>query len=692
MPRYQFSSFPRGALRYWIIAIGVAALAVLPASPLPHPQFDTRDHAFVQKVSPHPSLPEDVRRRMLMRDARNQRRLNYTRNPVRDAGMRRQFNDLSSNRVRTLVSGEKHYPCVLIKYPDLENSYTAQDFQNLLFEDRGVPTGSLRDYYLEASYGLLSIRGAMAGWYTATNPRSYYGYAKGWIYEARLAYEAAQAADADGVNWADYDNDGDGYVDTLWVVHSGMGMEESGDDSDLWSHQWTFHTAYNSDPEHTFPGVFSTSTDDPNRPGQKIKINSYIIQPEVTYGGALETIGVFAHEFGHALGLPDLYDTGWVFAGRADIGAGLGGASLMANGAWGGNGSDSRVPAQLDIWSKADLGWISPSEITHAGTYTLEPIETNQAGYKLTPQDGSGEYFLIENRSATGFDRDLFATGLFIYHIDPSVISAYRSGNAINQNVHAFGVALEEADAESDDYWTTHLFRGGEYIGFSSDSWPFDARTSFSQTSIPSTKSNAGTTRNVAIDSISARFSSMSFVASGEFPPPATATPTVTPTPTMTSTPTEVAPTDTPVPVTTPERPTPTQTRTPVSTPSRKPSSDIAVIAVEGPTMARIGRSTTLGAELQNVGTLGSGSFVVGFYLGASKASISSSTKPMAQVSVSSVAPGTRKTIYAKVKIPKSYKARKYYGGAIVDPKNLISDASRANNRGFTARPIKVRK
>jgi hypothetical protein len=281
-------------------------------------------------------------------------------------------------------------------------------------------------------------------------------------------------------------------------------MEETGLQQDIWSHSWSFSGAG--------LGVYTTSTADPAHPGQKIKIDKYIIMPETSRwsgGGSITSgivgIGVFCHEFGHALGLPDLYDTG-------GAGAGLGNASLMAGGGWGGNGSDSRYPAHLDAWSKADLGWLAPTTVTANGNYSVKSIETNQSCYRLKPLGSTAtQYFLIENRQHTGFDKTLFDTGIFIYHIDESIIASYRGSNTINVNTHAYGVALEEADINTDSYSAMHLFTSA-VRGWPGDAWPNTtrARTAFSEKSIPSTKLNSGAVQDCGITGMPAKSDAMS--------------------------------------------------------------------------------------------------------------------------------------------------------------------------------------
>ncbi len=449
-------------------------------------------------MPPNPHFPPEILEDMKKEDALTMRDCNYTVNPIRDAGKSGMQNSLSNVVMQTLVTGTKKMPCILIKFPDQNNINTTTDFQDMLFTVGGISTGSVRDYYQEVSYGKMTIDGIVNGWYTTNNPKS--GYAGT---TAKCAYEAAQKADAAGFNWAPYDNDGDGYVDSLWVIHSGLGAEESGDkNNDIWSHSWDFYSAG--------LGVYTTATDWPGHAGQKIKIKKYIIMPERSKSaggnGTIESIvgiGVFCHEFGHALGLPDLYDVG-------GTGEGLGNASLMAGGSWGGNGGDTRYPAHLDAWSKIDLGWLTPDVISTNGNKTLNYVESNNSCYLLKPLGSTNnQYFLVENRQHTGFDSTLFATGIFIYHIDEDIISSYRSTNKVNNNTHAYGVALEEADATTDSYSSMHLFSSNGGRGSIGDSWPNGVKNTFSASSIPSTKTNAGITQNCGITNIPAKSNAM---------------------------------------------------------------------------------------------------------------------------------------------------------------------------------------
>jgi len=127
---------------------------------------------------------------------------------------------------------------------------------------------------------------------------------------AEFARDAILAADAD-IDFSQYDADGDGTVDAVAIIHQGRGKEESGKATDIWSHQSSLSGA----------GLGALTLDG-------VTVDTYIIMPEVQgAGGDITTIGVLAHEYGHALGLPDLYDVDYSSAGIGDWG-------LMGGGAW----------------------------------------------------------------------------------------------------------------------------------------------------------------------------------------------------------------------------------------------------------------------------------------------------------------------------------------------------------------------
>ncbi len=370
-----------------------------------------------------------------------------------------------------LPTGTANVPVIIINFNDRTPTYSAYDFQDLLFgHNPAIATGpgSLKDYYEEISYGAFSVSpgpAGVTGWFTARNGHDYYGDRNGTYRAAELVKEAILAADP-YVDFSKYDNDHDGIVETVMIVHQGRGAEESGDLRDIWSHQWYLSSA----------GLGSVYTDG-------VRIDSYVIQPETSWTG-ISTIGVFAHEFGHALGLPDLYDTDYSSSG-------VGNWCLMAGGSWNRTALGGDTPAHMSAWCKSYLGWVNPTLVR--GTLLDQPIYA--AAYfgdvlqflpnPNGPSDwnwrggGVGEYFLIENRHKTGFDAGLPGSGLAIWHIDES------RGNNSDED-HRL-VDLKQADGLNDLYWGANRGDAGDlYPGSANnrkfgdltipDNWWYDYR------------------------------------------------------------------------------------------------------------------------------------------------------------------------------------------------------------------------
>ena len=304
------------------------------------------------------------------------------------------------------LTGTGNVPVFLINFSNTTTTYTTAQFDTLLF---GTGNFSMKDYYSEVSYGAFTVSagpGGVVGWYTAANTHDYYGAnvtrSEGEDADpATLVYEAAVAANAAGFNFAPYDQDGDCYVDNLMVVHQGGGEEFGGASAtNIWSHSWDLELGAVLRRSHY--GDLTTNSNCTANPAQKVRVDKYTIQPEL-YGTTtrITTVGVYCHEYGHALGLPDLYDTDRTSEG-------VGNWSLMAGGSWGrsAGGDGGNRPVHLDPWSKWALAWITPQEVTCSRSVSLPAVEGSATGfYRLrTGTAAAGEYFLVENRQQTSFD------------------------------------------------------------------------------------------------------------------------------------------------------------------------------------------------------------------------------------------------------------------------------------------------
>jgi M6 family metalloprotease-like protein len=189
---------------------------------------------------------------------------------------------------------------------------------------------SMHTYYLEQSAGSYSVEGDVYGWVKVPHAEAYYGAGSG----ARMPELVRDAVQALGqqVRWADYDQDHDGVVDHIQFVHAGAEVAGSWT---IWAHSSTLSPA--------------VPTADAG-----VVVGPYTIQPE---NG---TIGVFCHEFGHSLGLPDLYDT--AYTGEASTGY----WTLMSSGSWLGAPGEAlgTAPPSLGPWERSQLGFVRPVVVT----------------------------------------------------------------------------------------------------------------------------------------------------------------------------------------------------------------------------------------------------------------------------------------------------------------------------------------
>lgn len=207
-------------------------------------------------------------------------------------------------------------------------------------------------------------------------------------------------------------------------------------------------------------------------------------------------MGVFAHEYGHALGLPDLYDYGYDSQGVGDW-------SLMASGSWNGLSRSGDRPAQLEAWSKYRLGWVTPTQVTSTTPLgvTLYPSTQYADVYQFLNGNaltGTGEYFLLENRQKSGFDAALPAAGLLVWHVDEAVANnnsqCYPGGPSCA--TQHYKVALVQAD----NLW--ELEKDLDY-GDGGDPFPGTSnRTALNDATSPNSRLYSGAASNISISGI----------------------------------------------------------------------------------------------------------------------------------------------------------------------------------------------
>ncbi len=375
-------------------------------------------------------------------------------------------------RSKDAYRGVWYFPVLFIETPDFSHTYSVGEWSEQLFTIDTHETGSMRDYYREISYGNFDVDGVALGWIMADNNYSHYhqnnyGFGGG---AAELAREAVLKAEAlYNPDWSQFDNDGDGLVDGVVIIHMGQGGE-GGNPNQIWSHVSSF------DPIEL----------------DGVKISRYSIQPETRLGNQMETIGTLCHEHGHVLGLPDLYDID--YTSKPDP---VGYYCLMASGSSGGKPMGSR-PAHLSAWCKSELGWITPTVLTDPGNFTIDAIQTYETNntYKIEIPNSPNEYFLLANRwmgASLKFEAipARFLGGLLIYHVDNNI---------------------KGSNTGTSDFWRVKIVDAGSNTprdladaGFSTDT-----KTTFGRFTDPNTNGNYHPS-GITVDNVSARGEHMSF-------------------------------------------------------------------------------------------------------------------------------------------------------------------------------------
>ncbi len=302
-----------------------------------------------------------------------------------------------------------------VDFPDKPHQTSLEVIYNRFFSDIG---NSLKNYYKEISYLRYIPEGELYGWYRAPNPSTYYtnkenGFGKYPNSAEKLVEDVIELAKNDPnaqIDWQSFDTNDNGYIDNIVIVHAGAEAAYTGDLNDFWAHVYIIPTPKTVQGKNVW--VYAMTSEYLSKPSD----------PQV--------VGGDCHEFGHLLGLPDLYDL-------SDNSNGVGIYSLMGAGSWGGKGA---TPTHLDAWSKYTLGF-ADATINPTGKVSLTDIETNSDIIKYTTPDPK-EYFLIENRQRLLFDTSLPSSGLLIWHINEN--------QKYNDNKECFMVGLIQADGLKD--------------------------------------------------------------------------------------------------------------------------------------------------------------------------------------------------------------------------------------------------
>ena len=285
-------------------------------------------------------------------------------------------------------------------------------------------------------------------------------------------------SDGSGFNFSNYDVNADQSItpDELLIVFIMAGEEDAYSGgmfgSGIWAHQWCVD-------KDNIPIVDNNITlFDCEENGNYTVFGERHMDSSIIDHDA--TIGIMAHELGHsAFNLPDLY---------YGSGSRIGYYGLMSSGSWGqlnSSGYPGDTPTHMCAWSKIDTGWYSTSSSTKDKNVDVKVNATSTPNFNIikTPiLNSTSEYFLLENRSNTGYDAGLsvinssYNGGIAIWHIDETVIALNREANTVNSDIYHKGVDLEEAAGDSADIGygdpSLNLYYSGNINAFTPDTTP----------------------------------------------------------------------------------------------------------------------------------------------------------------------------------------------------------------------------
>lgn len=368
----------------------------------------------------------------------------------------------------TTYVGHKRGLVILVEFPDLKMS--TNDTQWVfydMFNGKGYNNnghiGSVSDYFADQSYGKLLLDFDIVGPLTVSRDMAYYGSNKGIGGSDRnprqMVAEACLQADTQ-VNYRDYDWDGDGEVDQVFVVYAGYGEASGAPSYTIWPHESSLGTdGYWGEGKLTLDGTI---------------IDTYACSSELagTIGTTLDGIGTACHEFCHCLGLPDFYDISYTG------GFGMHCWDLMDAGVNAGPRGNGEVPYGFSAYERWFAGWLTFREVRHSQAILDMPdVAAEPVAYVIRNQENTDELFILENHQAARWFSYAHTTagchGLMVTHVDYD--PANWTSNRVNNNNRHQRMSIIPADASYgtlnagryytyDDELMGDLFPGGRDI------------------------------------------------------------------------------------------------------------------------------------------------------------------------------------------------------------------------------------
>ena len=387
------------------------------------------------------------------------------RNKQRIARAEKTRRMMRSRRAGSAEPATKKGLLILVNFKDkkMQSGSTQAVFNQMMNgidNPYGQNPGSVREYFRSQSYGQFDIEFDVVGPVTLSQNMSYYGKDEGG--QGNDAHAGQMVADAcklvnSQVNFADYDWDGDGEVENIYVTYAGYGQASGAPSSTIWPHQWVLSESYGQ--SLTLDGV---------------TIETYACGSELagSSGTKIDGIGTMCHEYSHCLGLPDFYDTRNV----DNRNFGMSVWSVMDYGCYNGDGY---CPCGYTAYERWVSGWLEPVEInSKTSVKDMKPIETDPEAYVIYNDANHNEYYLLANHQKKDWDKKQYGHGLMVLHVDYDKDAWIN--NTVNNTSSRQRMTIIPADNNLDD---------GSSSSLAGDLWPGTSKkTELTDDSSPAAK------------------------------------------------------------------------------------------------------------------------------------------------------------------------------------------------------------
>lgn len=328
---------------------------------------------------------------------------------------------------------------ILVSFKDKAFAQTNEDMTQWAMGEKydyNGATGSIHQYFYDQSWGQYDMQIDVVGPVTVSQNMSYYGK-NDWQgndqHPDEMVQEACKLADAQGIDFSQYDSDGDGKVDWVVILYAGKGEADGGGTNTIWPHQY----------ELSYTGM-SFKLD-----GKTVDHYCCLNELDGTTNQRCG-IGTFCHEFSHVMGLPDFYATAEGATHRTLVNW-----DIMDYGPYNNNGN---TPPNYSAYERWFMGWMEPRQMTAPENVTLRVLHEYREAILLCEGDHNLDglnpyprtFFLLESRTLKGWDRYLPGQGMMITKIQYSPNKWIN--NTVNNYSNSLGVDIIEAKTNTNAY------------------------------------------------------------------------------------------------------------------------------------------------------------------------------------------------------------------------------------------------